>query len=587
MKKIRWKGGYYNRILLFSSVISLVFIFLLSFTLSYVAGQLNVHQQLQKNSVELTLICDYFNSKYNAFTSIVFSLYENSEVYDLISTVMEAGSDGGIINDPFHRQKLTTTMRQLSFADQDIRSILLYSENSERMYFYDQRGNIFDRATLNHEFYDQIRQNFVGRAPTGSRIIKNVNSSYRAYGITTVLGTRTGRSTYGKLLVVYDASAIERLFRSFKNTGGIECVIVSDNGEVVFDSSNKYYGQAFTRTDLYDANGTMFNVDGADTYVIAVPNAAKHYIGLMFIPADGIKGSVNMNVFIFTMALGFALFSVLLFVISGVKATRRVNVLEDAMDNVGSNNFEYRVPIYGGGDEFDRIADRYNLMCDNLKHNIERLYVYEIKQKDAELMALQARINPHFIYNTLEAIRGRIVEDGNDEAGEMILQFASVFRYMTKSGSFLSIREELTYCKMYLNIFGFRYKDRFTVEYRIDDDILGFRIIRNLLQPVVENYFIHGFKHDRFDNKLTICGGRDGEDIVFDVIDNGRGIETEKLEELEQKLKSGTIGEGSGYGLINVNERIKHVFGSQYGLILTHSDNGGVRVTLRIGASSV
>ncbi|OPZ84310.1 MAG: putative sensor-like histidine kinase [Firmicutes bacterium ADurb.Bin419] len=254
--------------------------------------------------------------------------------------------------------------------------------------------------------------------------------------------------------------------------------------------------------------------------------------------------------------------------------------------NINSGNLSGRIAVKNKYDEISEIANSFNNMCDNLNEYIEKVYISDIRQKQAQLKALQAQINPHFLYNTLESIRMRALVNGSKDVAEMIYLLSSLFRNSVKERPIVNICEEIKYCKMYLELFNMRFMDNINVTFDVKEDVLNFGIMKHSIQPIIENYIIHGIDTQRSDNLLTIRIFKHDSDIYTYVIDNGNGIEEEKLKKIMQSLESPNLTNNSGLGLSNVNERIRLLFGNRYGIDIFSEYGKGTVVLLRIAAKA-
>jgi len=265
---------------------------------------------------------------------------------------------------------------------------------------------------------------------------------------------------------------------------------------------------------------------------------------------------------------------------------RRVNSVVDSMKKVHRSNFSIRIPVKNEQDEISEIASGFNTMCEEINEYINKVYVSEIKQKNAQMKLLQAQINPHFLYNTLEVIRMRAVTRGVNEVGEMIYLLSALLRSSIKEKTIVSIREEIKYSKMYLELFKIRYNDRLAVDFNICEDVLELGILKLSLQPLIENYIVHGMNTGRKDNKLTIRIFRHKDIIFVYSIDNGSGIEKGKLESIKKSLEKWGDSGSLSLGLVNVNERIKILYGQQYGVDIYSEENRGTVVMLKLPAKT-
>ena len=266
--------------------------------------------------------------------------------------------------------------------------------------------------------------------------------------------------------------------------------------------------------------------------------------------------------------------------------SRRVKILIDGIKKIMHGDFSVRVHV-GGNDELHEISTNLNLMCDMLDEHIKKEYLYKLMQREAELNSLQSQVNPHFLYNSLEAIRMCALKADNKDVEKMVLLLSEIFRSSIKEKIVVSIRDELDNCKSFLEFYNIRYESRLEIIYDIDEDILEYGILRHLIQPIVENVLIHGINLSRGNNAVTIIGYMKDGDIYICVRDNGYGISKDRLEDINENLNDYKQDYRGTIGLYNVNQRVKLIFGEEYGLKVKSEVDKGTEVTLRIRAKSI
>lgn len=255
--------------------------------------------------------------------------------------------------------------------------------------------------------------------------------------------------------------------------------------------------------------------------------------------------------------------------ISGRKI-RKIISLVHAFEN---GSFEKRLR-FSGNDEFSRIADAFNVMAANIQELINNVYILGIKRNQAELDALQAQINPHFLYNSLSTISSLANLGETRQVTEMVKRLSKFYRLTLNQGKLLiPLRKELEQVEMYMNIQKVKYADAFAFNKDIDPEILDVPVIKLILQPFVENVFKHAWFGDTI--AIHITGRKLGNRIELKVIDNGVGMRPETV----QYMFSGTGQEG-GYGLQNVNERIQLRYGQEYGIEIGSVFGAGTTVRI-------
>ena len=244
-------------------------------------------------------------------------------------------------------------------------------------------------------------------------------------------------------------------------------------------------------------------------------------------------------------------------------------------------------------DEVGVVTRSFNQMLESIRQNIEQLkesmerqaqmkereLLMETHLKEAQLKYLQAQINPHFLYNTLDAIAWMCEDGKNEDAEEMVTALARLFRIsISKGHELIPIEKEVEHAKSYLKIENYRYKNKFTYSFEVEESCLSYLCNKITLQPIIENAIYHGVKQMIDEGEIWIRIFEDGEDIIFQVEDNGIGMTEEQCREILRKEP----GDRTGIGIKNVNDRIKIYFGSNYGLNITSELDEGTCVTIRM-----
>ena len=232
-----------------------------------------------------------------------------------------------------------------------------------------------------------------------------------------------------------------------------------------------------------------------------------------------------------------------------------------------------------GKNEISIIASQFNKMMRQINNQMDEIKQVSEMKKDAEIRALEAQINPHFIYNTLDSIHWLAIENGEDEISEMLSEFAQILRYQIgKSNDVVEIKDEMEYLKKYLFLQKIRFMDNF--EYAIDceEGILDCHIHKMIFQPLIENAIIHGYAHIRHGGFLRIkIYHIDESRICFSITDNGRGMSQEKVGEV-----FGEGGSTPSIGVSNVLARLKLYYGDSYRLEVHSEENRGTSIKITI-----
>ncbi len=273
----------------------------------------------------------------------------------------------------------------------------------------------------------------------------------------------------------------------------------------------------------------------------------------------------------------------LAYLITGA-TVKRIQLLMKKMRLVqeGYMNVEVNSKIH---DEIGDLTDSFNHMVKRIKLLVEEQYQNGKEIKNLELKALQAQINPHFLYNTLEMINWKAIDNDVPEIAVISQSLAKFYKLsLNKGKDIVTVKDEIDHIQLYVKIQNLRFDDKIQLDIHLDPDLYSCNILKLILQPIVENAIIHGIREDRDKEKgsITITGVLDKHELVLTVQDDGVGMPQEKAEDI---LANGnTTDEIHGYGVRNINHRIKLCYGPEYGLTYRSSPGNGTVVEIRIPA---
>lgn len=268
---------------------------------------------------------------------------------------------------------------------------------------------------------------------------------------------------------------------------------------------------------------------------------------------------------------------------------KQVVDLVDSIEVIAQGEEGLRINTSEKDQELLLIAETTNDMLDRLEKNIHDIYQLELSQKDANMRALQAQINPHFMYNTLEFLRMYAVMQSQDELADIIYEFSSLLRNNISDERETTLKQELEFCRKYSYLCMVRYPKSIAYGFKIEPELEEMRIPKFTLQPLVENYFAHGVDHRRTDNVISIKALKGQGFVEILVEDNGRGMPAEKLASLQEKLAQRSFeheasysGERQSIGIVNVHERFVLYFGDRYQISVESAEQEGVRYHITI-----
>ena len=257
--------------------------------------------------------------------------------------------------------------------------------------------------------------------------------------------------------------------------------------------------------------------------------------------------------------------------------SRPVRELSAAMEQAQQGNFSLRLPA-GREDELGRLNDSFNRMMAEYQENLRRSVQHEKELNDARLRMMQAQLNPHFLYNTLDSLKWMGVTHNVPQVGALAADLASLLRASISGNEFVTLEEELELVERYIDIQSIRFADRFVCEIAVDEQYQGCMVPKLVLQPLVENAILHGVS-DREDGYIKLWAEGDEKTVTLFVSDNGCGMPPEMV----AAINRGDAREAGGHlGIYNVNSIIKLHFGAQYGISASSAPGRGSRVSVRL-----
>jgi two-component system sensor histidine kinase YesM len=260
----------------------------------------------------------------------------------------------------------------------------------------------------------------------------------------------------------------------------------------------------------------------------------------------------------------------------------RVKKTVYAATKLGNGEFDYKLTDMGK-DEIGIIADAINTLNDQIQFLIAENYEKKIKIKSSELNLLQEQINPHFLYNALSVISNVAIREGSKKTMQSVQYLANFYRISLNNGKqIVSVQEEIELLKNYMLIQQLRFGDTIEIEYAVESAVLQFRTLKLLLQPIVENSIQHGRRSEETILHIIVRAVLEKDTVVYSVQDDGIGIEQSKLDRLRTALDRSE----EGYGLKNVDIRVKLNYGAQYGVTIDSKKDMGTLVTIRIPCST-
>lgn len=355
--------------------------------------------------------------------------------------------------------------------------------------------------------------------------------------------------------------------------------LMSENGRMITSSNSSILQKMQKKGILLNYGAELFmekKKEGQKEYYITRQNVdGASWQMILIIPENEYEDQYRFLWLSAALMLGsmIAVIVLMSYLLSGyyVGRLKKLNV---EMTGLESGNLNANLPITTEEDEIEEIYHNFNGMAQEVQRLMQEHYQLGKEVKMAEVRALQAQINPHFLYNTLDLINWISMDYGAEEIGTLTWNLARFYRLSLNHGkSLISIGEEVEHVEVYVNIENYHFDNAISLEVDVPEELKSYACLNIILQPFVENAIVHGIaeKPDIESCEIRICARREEQDIVFSVQDDGPGVDVKEMQkETQQDIRTAQ----HGYGVRNINFRLKLCFGEKYGVTYLESEKG-------------
>ena len=492
-------------------------------------------------------------------------------------------------SDRGHEKRLLEQFRIILKGRSDIKNIGLVCDEGNSLFNTGYQTENPDLDLSTQEWYKKAVESR-GKSILTSSHVQHVIEGERPWVITMSRGIANlvgSRASKGAVFIDLNYSAISELCdqNSIGDKGYV--FIVDQDGNIVYHpQQQQLYNEL--QTENIDAvmnakTDTVTVGKGEHEKIYTISRSEKTgwtVVGCMNV-AELLKGSRQAQRVYVVCAAGLIVLALILSRLLARNITYPIQRLRDSMKKVQTGEFPTIDLEVSSENEIGSLTKSFNVMT----HRIQELMAQNIHEQEqkrkSELKALQSQINPHFLYNTLDSIIWMAEGKKNEE---VVLMTASLARLLRQSISnedeLVSIGQEAEYARSYLTIQKMRYKDKLEFQIDISPAIFGVKIIKLVLQPIIENAIYHGLKYKDSKGFLIVCGYQEGEKAVLEVEDNGVGMDEETLSHIFEKHKVNY--HSNGVGVYNVQKRLKLYYGEEYGIVYKSKKNEGTRAVITI-----
>ncbi|MCD8014008.1 MAG: histidine kinase [Lachnospiraceae bacterium] len=524
---------------------------------------------------------DFFQSAYNNMYNQRTLLHSNGYISDIIS---ETRDDPSELYDTENLHKITEYLTALVYSDDSIESAVLftsdgynafsfYAESNQKIY----SGYSFNELSFIKEFkessasitviYDEAPDYLtLSSSPNAEPVLTFLVKIYAQLG-------QNPENPIGYMMVNYSLDAVENSYDTLSQASDGDYYVLNGDSQVIYTNRAEHFG-AIWNAEWISEPDVLFDktISLSGIAVMGSLDTQKLRQTTLLISRNAILiagfGVIIMVIAIFLLHLHYG---------------RKFHNLADAMSDISTGNFSVQLPV-SSQDEIGTLSTAFNQMSTTLNEYINKTYLAQTRRRTAELYALQAQINPHFLANTIESIRMSALENDDFESSEMLRELGNLFRWMIQfDQDIIYVEDEIEYIETYLDLMKFRFEDRLSFRLDVPPEIYLFGIPRFTLQPILENALSHGAPNVRpMDISVKFSVKHDTLTVV--VKDNGPGIAAEDVKRLNDHIQNVCSYEDFGVALRNIHTRIALLFGNSYGLIVSSSCCLGTTVTVTLPA---
>jgi two-component system, sensor histidine kinase YesM len=378
------------------------------------------------------------------------------------------------------------------------------------------------------------------------------------------------------VLLIVNFTEIERIVQQIPLSVKRDILIKNEIGQIIYHSTNQSVSETI-ETNVIPENGTIIQSG------VILSSVTSDYTKWTLSAGSPIKELAKETIYIRNYTIAIFTVCLVLGVIASAyisqTVTNPIRSLQRLMRTVEKGNFEVAFPVTQT-DEIGELGSNFNRMVVRIQELVQKVYQVEIRQREAELSALQSQISPHFLYNTLESIQMVMEMEDIERASTMISALSRMLRFAARRGDIVSVQDEVKHVSDYLYIQQMRFGSRCDYDIQMEEGISQYYTPKFILQPIVENAVRHVVEKTNSPTRLSIEIQKKESGIQFSVTDNGQGITKERLNHMIQQLMSGEKSEG--IGLQNVHSRVRLQYAEPYGIEITSEEGEGTRVVVLI-----
>lgn len=555
------------RLLVFFAVALAVSLVLAGLNIHVVAGDIMNRMREDSIQAEVSQICDNLENSISSVRTQMSILQHDSNVPPLMNLSVFKNLDQVQIKSSFGK-----TVASLRTSFPSLRSVGLYSEKDECLMVFSSKSV---QSYYSEETVGWIRESYRSRRPGEMYFFGGTQVQYGSplmmhfFGNSHVICASI-KIPGGILLLAYDEQMLADQYEALTRINGHSAYIVNGKGTILSSSHRNAVetDYASPESDELQVYRRKLELGGLE-FIYHVPSDTGYTAEL-----ENLSGMTAMSL-IMAFVVAAAVFLIWL-----SHMMRPVNGISGSMAYVEHGDYSVHVEA-PGSDELSKLARQYNGMLTSLQQLTDENARVEQQRRNYELQALRNQINPHFLYNTLNAIKWMAMMEGNEKVSDSLASLGGLLSPLLRAPNPLcTLREEMDLSYKYMSLMNMRYMAETPMEADIPENLMGIAVPRLCLQPILENAVLHGFAAEKKWGSIAVFAYEDEGYLFIDVIDDGVGMDEEAVQKMNARLESGE--QSDHIGIVNTNMRIRLHYGEDCGLRIIANPSGGLCVRIKM-----
>lgn len=421
-------------------------------------------------------------------------------------------------------------------------------------------------------------------AANGKLVMVNNEPEEGCIQIVKEINDTTNLASLGILRAAYKKSFLKSIIKEINFAAEGEVLLLDDSNQLIIGAENYFVGREKELFSDYTGN-FEFNMDKGRYIIVYDRSQYTNWTSIGIISVEALQSDAfPIEAIGIVVAVVLVFFCFLLARLLTASVVHPVDKMVGALRAFSGGDFSVRLPE-DRKDEMGLLSKGFNQMIVKIDTLIDNVYRSELLKKESEFKALQAQINPHFLYNTLETINWMARKNGMHDICKMVVAVGDLMRIsISNKKSFITVREEVKYVEEYLYIQKVRYRDKLNMEVDVAKEILEQKIPKLILQPIVENAVIHGIENSKNPGRVVVIGRLFNGRLVFVIRDTGVGMSQEKIRSILENTSDTESSKHTSLGVYTVYQRLKYIYGDACDFLIESEEGKFTRVIIRFPA---